>query len=44
MTALESGAHQDAFALIDELVALSSRRGRWTRLFTGPREEVAGGV
>lgn len=44
MTALESGAHEDAFALIDELVALGSRRGRWTRLFTGAREEVASGV
>jgi hypothetical protein len=44
MTALESGAHEDALALIDELVALSIRRGRLTRLFTGAREEVAGGV
>jgi hypothetical protein len=44
MTALESGADDDAFALIDELVALSSRSGRWTRLFTGAREEVAAGV
>src|SRR3954470_22149126 len=39
MTALESGAHEDALALIDELVALGSRRDRWTRRFTGGREE-----
>jgi hypothetical protein len=42
MTALESGAHEDACALIGELVALSSRRGRC--LLTGAREEVAGAV
>jgi hypothetical protein len=30
MTALESGAHEDALALVDELVALGARR-RWTR-------------
>jgi hypothetical protein len=28
MTALESGAHDEALALLDELVALGSRRGR----------------
>src|SRR3954470_2091567 len=39
MTALESGAHEDALALVDTLVALGSRRDRWTRRFTGGREE-----
>jgi hypothetical protein len=33
MAALETGAHQDALALIDELVALG-RHGRWTRWAT----------
>jgi len=39
MTALESGAHVDALALIDELVALGSRRGRWWQRVAGPRDE-----
>src|SRR4051794_24254299 len=45
MTALESGAHEDALALIDELVALGRRRAGWTRFwFAGAPEEVGGGV
>ena len=36
MTALESGAHVDALALIDELVALGGRRRRWWQRVAGP--------
>src|SRR5690242_6160352 len=31
MAALESGAHEEALKLVDELVALGTRRARWRR-------------
>jgi hypothetical protein len=40
MTALESGAHEEALALVDELVALGNR-SRWTRRPARPHAEAA---
>ena len=39
MTALESGAHEEALALVDELVALGNRR-RWPRRPARAQAEV----
>jgi hypothetical protein len=35
--ALDTGAHEEALALVDELVALSAKRSRWPRAFDPAR-------